>query len=607
MASPRPLSDVEAGKPEGISQAAAPSVNHDTVLPTYQNNNGNAMQRKLSDEDDSKEKHGREVLDVADVAPGKDEEQEEGKLKAKIKAYRHIYRPIAHALLIAFGLGFWIPTIIVNRRYWIPVTVIVWFFIALILFRYIPNTVVTRPVEKVWTSAVSEPWFKLGYRVRLAIGWLCLLALCFGSAFGFKPEPGTSYGSRAQSLFGLFVFQLILYGASRHRTAVQWRQIIVGLSLQQILAMFVLKTSAGFDLFNWIATAASDFLAQAYYGAAFFFTSEIVLENSLGFWFFTKTLSAIIFFIAFAEMLYYYGVLQWVIAKVGWVFLKLFNVSGAEAVVVTATPFIGQGESACLVKPYVNTMTASEIHLMMTSGFATIAGSVLAGYIGLGIPPVYLISSSIMSIPASIAISKMRWPETEEPLTRGKIVMAKEESRAYNALHAFSNGAWFGLRVAGLILCNVLTIIALVSMINGILTYIGHSWGITEASAGGRGPLTLELIFSYVFYPLAWLMGVPKQDLLTVAGLLGTKLVQNEFVAYLGLTAAQPTMTERGYRIAIYALCGFGNLGSLGIQIGVLSALGPARQTTIVKVSVSALACGFLATCVTANIAGQLL
>lgn len=201
-------------------------------------------------------------------------------------------------------------------------------------------------------------------------------------------------------------------------------------------------------------------------------------------------------------------------------------------------------------------MTSSEIHQTLTSGFATIAGSVLAAYIGFGMPAVYLVTSAVMSIPASIAISKLRWPETEEPLTRGKIVIARDDDKAQNSLHAFSNGAWFGLRVAGLILCNVLTIIALVHVIDGILVsdtdglvhsvgnlsdpltichlllpflsrqaYIGRSWAITEAN---KGPLSLSLIFSYLFYPLAWLMGVPKPDILKVAGLLGTKLVQNE-------------------------------------------------------------------------------
>lgn len=204
-----------------------------------------------------------------------------------------------------------------------------------------------------------------------------------------------------------------------------------------------------------------------------------------------------------------------------------------------------------------------------------------------------------MSIPASIAISKLRYPEVEEPLTKGKITVSRDKSNAQNGLHAFSNGAWFGLRVAGLILCNVLTIIALVHVIDGVLTYIGRSF-LIEAGRN-NGPLTLELIFSYLFYPLAWLMGVPKPDLLTVARLLGVKFTQNEFVAYGQLAAEKANMTTRGFNVAVYALCGFANLGSLGIQIGVLSALGPARKATIVKVAVSSLACGFLATCQTAG------
>ena len=162
-------------------------------------------------------------------------------------------------------------------------------------------------------------------------------------------------------------------------------------------------------------------------------------------------------------------------------------------------------------------------------------------------PAVFLITSSVMSIPASIAISKLRYPEVEEPLTRGKIIIVREAERAQNALHAFSNGAWFGLRVAGLILCNVLTIIALVHVIDGVLAYIGKSWGIT---ATNQGPLSLQLIFSYLFYPIAWLMGVPKEDLLKVSGLLGIKLTQNEFVAYAQLQAIRNTMTNRGFYIA---------------------------------------------------------
>jgi len=610
----KPLAtDVEGGRAYPIQQAGgsssspSSSVNHDTVLPTYNRGQGEGQgqqQAASSEEGLHKEGsgNGKDVVDLSTAEPSHEEEySEKSWFTKKANSFAHLHKPLIHIALILFGLGFWIPTIIVNRDYWIPVTVIVWFGILIIVGQYIPNSVVTKPVSRTWDTLVSDPWFKLHYYVRLAIGWLVLLGLVFGSAYGFSLEPGTTYGQRTQSVFGLFAFQLILWVCSKNRKAIQWRTIIVGLAMQQILAMFVLRSGAGFAIFNWIATLASDFLTQAYYGSAFFFTNDIVFSQ---FWFFTNTLGAIIFFIAFAEMMYYLGVLQWIIAKLGWFFLKTLNVSGAEAVVAAASPFIGQGESACMVKPYVNTMTASEIHQTLTSGFATIAGSVLAAYIGFGMPAVYLVTSAVMSIPASIAISKLRWPEVDEPLTRGKIVVARDDNKAQNCLHAFSNGAWFGLRVAGLILCNVLTIIALVHVIDGVLAYIGRSWGITESN---QGPLSLSLIFSYVFYPLAWLMGVPKPDLLKVARLLGIKLVQNEFVAYAELATIRDTMTARGFNIAVYSLCGFGNLGSLGIQIGVLSALGPNRKALIIKTAVSALLCGFLCTCQTAGIAGQLL
>lgn len=256
--------------------------------------------------------------------------------------------------------------------------------------------------------------------------------------------------------------------------------------------------------------------------------------------------------------------------------------------------------------PTVDIMTPSELHLTMTSGFATIAGSVLAAYINLGIPATTLVTSSVMSIPASIAISKMRYPETEEPVTRGAVVIDRgvEDPRHQpaNALHAFSYGASFGLLVAGQILTNVLTILALVYTCDGLLTWIGKGFGIHH--------LTLDLIFGYIFYPLTFLMGVPRPELLRVSRLIGTKFVANEFVAYLNLIDIQKSaepLTQRSFIVASYALCGFGNLGSLGIQIGVLSALAPSRAKVIARIAPSALLCGFIATMQTAGIAGMLL
>jgi concentrative nucleoside transporter, CNT family len=200
---------------------------------------------------------------------------------------------------------------------------------------------------------------------------------------------------------------------------VPWPTVIVGLFLQQAIAMFVLKTSAGFSIFTWIATLASDFLNQSQAGATFFFSADVVAKG----YFFVNTLAAIIFFVAFVHMLYYLGIMQWLLAKFAWFFFKLLDVSGAEAVVAASSPWLGQGESAVLVKPYVDLMTRSEIHLIMTSGFACISGSVMSFYIRLGVPAQNIITSSVMSIPASIAISKIRYPEIDEPVTKGRIVV----------------------------------------------------------------------------------------------------------------------------------------------------------------------------------------
>ncbi|KAH9032639.1 Na+ dependent nucleoside transporter C-terminus-domain-containing protein [Lactarius hengduanensis] len=507
---------------------------------------------------------------------------------------------VALALLI---LGWWISSLIIHetRHRWIVQSIFAWAFLLIIAFRFIPNSVVTRPVEAVWVPVVQEPFFRIPKYIRYAMGWLSIAALVLGSAFGFKLENGTKYGDRAISVAGLVLFQLGFYATSRNRSAIQWRTVIVGLFVQQAIALFVLKSGAGFHLFKWLATLASDFLAQGLVGAAFFFDQDTVDNKH---WFFVNVLSTIIFFIACVQMLYYLGVMQWIIKNFAWFFFKTMNVSGAEAVVAAASPFLGQGESACLVRPFVDIMTESEIHLVMTSGFSTIAGSVLSAYISLGVPAQNLITASIMSIPASIAISKLRVPEMEEPVTRGSVIIDRGEDAKdapVNALHAFAKGAVFGLVVAGQILCNVLTLLSLVGTINGLLTWIGRGFGIHH--------LTLQLVLRYVFYPITFLIGVPRSEILRVSELLATKLVENEFAAYLDLKAlmlSNDALSTRGFTIASYALCGFANLGSLGIQIGVLSALAPSRTRLIARIGPSAMICGFISTLQAAGIAGML-
>ncbi|KAI0250156.1 Na+ dependent nucleoside transporter C-terminus-domain-containing protein [Lactifluus subvellereus] len=511
-----------------------------------------------------------------------------------------LVRRVSLVALAALIFGWWISATVLRatRHRWIVQTIFAWSFIAIIAFRFIPNSVVTRPVEAVWVPLVQNPFFSLPKVARYGLGWLALLAVVLGSAFGFKLESGTNYGDRAISVLGLLIFQFGFWATSRRRSYIEWRTVIVGLFIQQAIALFVLKSGAGFHLFRWLAVLASDFLAQGLVGAAFFFDQDTVNTKH---WFFVNVLATIIFFIAFVQLLYYLGVMQWIIKHFAWFFFKTMNVSGAEAVVAAASPFIGQGESACLVRPYVDIMTESEIHLIMTSGFSTIAGSVLSAYISMGVPAQNLITASVMSIPASIAISKLRLPELEEPVTRGRVVVDRgeqEKDAPVNALHAFAKGAVFGLVVAGQILCNVLAILSLVATINGLLTWIGRGFGIHH--------LTLQLVLRYVFYPITFFLGVPRSEILRVSELLATKLIENEFAAYLdlqALMASQDALSKRGYTIASYALCGFANISSLGIQIGVLSALAPSRTRLIARIGPSAMIAGFISTLQAAGIA----
>lgn len=244
-------------------------------------------------------------------------------------------------------------------------------------------------------------------------------------------------------------------------------------------------------------------------------------------WFLVSVIPPIIFFVSFIQLLYYWGWLQWAIGKFATIFFYGMRVSGAEAVVAAASPFVGQGESAMLIKPFIPHLTSAELHQVMTSGFATIAGSVLAAYISMGISPLALVSSCVMSIPASLTISKLRYPETEESLTAGKVVIPRDtDERPSNSLHAFANGSWLGIKVGGMIVAAVLCILSLLGLTNGLLGWWGRYLSINDP------PLSVELIVGYLFYPIAFLLGVERNgDLLKVSQLIGIKVVANEFVA----------------------------------------------------------------------------
>lgn len=367
--------------------------------------------------------------------------------------------------------------------------------------------------------------------------------------------------------------------------------------MQFIIALFVLRTSVGYDIFNFISDLARSLLGFAHDGVSFLTTPEIASQSM----FFLSVLPAIIFFVAIVQLLYHWGTIQWFIGKFAVFFFWSMQVSGAEAVVAAASPFIGQGESAMLIKPFVPHLTLAELHQVMTSGFATIAGSVLVAYIGMGINPQALISSCVMSIPASLAVSKLRYPETEESLTAGTVVVPEDTNEAANSLHAFANGAWLGLKIAGMILSTLLCILALLGLVNGLLGWWGRYLNINDP------PLSVELIVGYICYPIAFLIGVSRDgDLYKVAQLIGTKLIANEFVAYSRLQQEPQfeTLSERSRLIATYALCGFANLGSLGTQIGVLAQVAPGRAGDVSRLAISALVAGAVATLTSASVAG---
>ncbi|KAK2596651.1 hypothetical protein QQS21_006272 [Conoideocrella luteorostrata] len=516
------------------------------------------------------------------------------------RLYRR-YRYVFHMIYFLFFTGWWIASLILHRndKNWV-VPFLVWLCISLrLMFYYVPARHISNAIRWVWERTALVIYNMIPQAYRTIVGAAGALAVILVGSFASEEVADNTRGNRAISLCGMLIMIATFYATSKHRNHINWRTVIVGMLSQYIIGLFVLRTGVGYDIFRFIADRAGDLLGFARQGVAFL-TSEPTSQIP---WFFFGVIPAIIFFISLVQVLYYIGFLQWFIKKMATFVFWGLGVSGAEAVVAAATPFIGQGESAMLVRPFVPHMTKAEIHQILTCGFATISGSVLVGYIQLGLNAEVLVSSCIMSIPASLAISKLRYPETEETLTAGRVVIPDDdEHKAENALHAFANGAWLGIKIGGTIIASLLCIIAAVGLINGLLTWWGRYLNINDPL------LTLQTILGYLLYPVAALLGVPRHegDILLVARLISQKVITNEYNAFTDLTkgADYKDLTPRSRLIATYALCGFGNIGSLGIQIGILGQLAPSRGGDVSKLAVSALISGVTATLTSAAVAG---
>ncbi|KAK0649585.1 Na+ dependent nucleoside transporter C-terminus-domain-containing protein [Cercophora newfieldiana] len=526
------------------------------------------------------------------------------KRKATIKLWaKRAWLAIFFLLMTAwwiFGL--------VKRRHtenlgWLKPTLLYLAICVRYLFWLVPSRLALIPIRFVWQNSAGRVYQVLPAKSRQPLAAVVTIGTFLIGTFVPEETGDNTRANRAISIFGLLVMIGLLAASSRDFKRIPWHTVIGGMLTQFIIAVFVLRTEAGYDIFNFISEMARTLLGFATDGLVFL-TWDGIRDIH---WFLVSVVPAIIFFIALVQALYHLGFLQWFIKKFAIFFFWSLRVSGAEAVVAAATPFIGQGESAMLIRPFIAHLTLAEIHQIMTCGFATIAGSVLVAYVGMGLNAQALVSSCIMSIPASLAISKLRYPETQETLTSGKVEVpeSEEEHHTVNWIHAFANGAWLGIKIGATIIACLLCVIALVSLVNGLLGWWGRYWG---AGLGTVPALSLELILSYLLYPVAWLLGVPKPDLLNVAKLIGLKCITNEFVAFNNLTTVEPymSMSPRSIVIATYACCGFGNISSLGIQIGILSQLAPKRSGDVVRVGVSALICGIIATLSSASIAGML-
>jgi CNT family concentrative nucleoside transporter len=398
------------------------------------------------------------------------------------------------------------------------------------------------------------------------------------------------------SLIGLFAMIGVAYGLSTSRKNIKWKTVATGLVLQLLLGLIILKTPFGRDIFDGARVAFQGILDYTNEGSAFIFGSLTDVPRS-GFIFAFLVLPTIIFMSSLMSVLYHIGIMQKVVEFTAKIMMKVMGTSGAESLSAAANIFVGQTEAPLVVKPFVEKMTKSELMALMTGGMATVAGGVLAAYVGMGVDAGHLLAASVMSAPAALVCAKLMVPETEQSCTEGVVKIDLPKTNA-NLIDAAANGASEGLYLALNVGAMLLAFIALIAMLNGMLGWAGGIVGFPQ--------LSFELIIGYVFAPFAFLMGVPWADCIEVGVMLGKKIVVNEFVAYMDLQTAikAGAISERAITITTYALCGFANFSSIAIQLGGIGGLAPSRRTDLAKLGVQSLVAGTLACFMTACIAG---
>jgi len=397
-----------------------------------------------------------------------------------------------------------------------------------------------------------------------------------------------------RSILGIFVLLGIAYLASSDRKNINWRTIIGALVLQISLGAFVLYMPAGKDILLSVANGVSSVIGYANNGINFIFGEQIG-EKSLGFMFAFHVLPVIVFFSALIAVLYYIGVMELVIKFIGGGLQKLLKTSQAESMSATANIFVGQTEAPLVIKPFLPKMTRSELFAVMVGGLASVAGSVVAGYAGIGIDLKYLIAASFMAAPGGLLMAKMLVPETEQP-NDNLDDMKSDAKEAVNVIDAAATGASNGMMLALNVGAMLLAFVALLAMVNGLLGGFGELFGLQN--------LSLQLILGYIFQPIAYIIGIPWHEANMAGSFLGQKIVINEFVAYLDFITVADQLSARTQGIITFALCGFANLSSVAILLGGMGNMAPSRRPDIAKLGMKAVLAGAMANLMSATIAG---
>ncbi|XP_025293535.3 sodium/nucleoside cotransporter 1 isoform X3 [Canis lupus baileyi] len=475
-------------------------------------------------------------------------------------------------------------------------TCVVLTFLAHSLLRRLLGPRLLRCVKPLGHCRLSF-WVERGLALTAFLGLILWLILDTSQ----RPEQLVSFA-------GICVFIGLLFACSKHHYAVSWRAVFWGLGLQFVLGLFVIRTEPGFIAFQWMGNQIQIFLSYTDVGSSFVF-GEAMVKGVFAF----QVLPIVIFFSCVMSVLYYVGLMQWVIQKISWLMQTTMGTTATETLSVAGNIFVSQTEAPLLIQPYLADMTLSEIHAVMTGGYATIAGSLLGAYISFGIDAASLIAASVMAAPCALALSKLVYPEVEESKFRSPEGVELTCGDAQNLLEAASSGAAVSVKLVANIGANLIAFLALLAFINAALSWLGAMVGVQE--------LSFQLICSYALRPVAFLMGVAWEDCPVVAELLGIKLFLNEFVAYQGLSQYKQRrlsgaeewvgpkkqwISVRAEILTTFALCGFANFSSIGIMLGGLTSMAPRRKSDFSQIVLRALCTGTCVSLVNACVAGIL-